>query len=101
MESGLQANDLEIILVLLSAAVFIVAVFQRLNLSPVLGYLVAGLAIGPSGLGIVKDTTTTQHIGEFGVVFLLFYIGLELTLERLAAMKKYVLGFGSLQMLLT
>ncbi len=97
----MDSHNLQEILVLLITAVFVVAIFKRLNLSPVLGYLVAGLAIGPFGAGIIKDTESTQYIAEFGIVFLLFYIGLELTLERLAAMKKYVLGFGSLQLLLT
>lgn len=97
----MDSHNLQEILVLLITAVFVVAIFKRLNLSPVLGYLVAGLAIGPFGAGVIKDSQSTQYIAEFGIVFLLFYIGLELTLERLAAMKKYVLGFGSLQLLLT
>jgi monovalent cation:proton antiporter-2 (CPA2) family protein len=97
----MHSGNLEVILVLLLAAVVVVAFFKRLNLSPVLGYLVAGTAIGPHGLNIIKDTESTTYIAEFGVVFLLFYIGLELTLERLSSMKKHVLGFGSLQILLS
>ena len=88
------------ILVLLTTAIIIVAIFKRLNLSPVLGYLVAGTAIGEHGLGYVRSEDL--HIfGELGVVFLLFAIGLELTIERLMAMRWHVFGFGSAQVLIT
>ncbi len=94
-------SGLSIILILLAAAVFVVALFRRLNLSPVLGYLAAGAIIGPSGLAIVKDVHGTATIAEFGVVFLLFVIGLELSFERLKAMRSHVFGLGSLQVLIT
>ena len=97
----MHSGNLHEILVLLVAAVFIVAIFKRLQLSPVLGYLVAGGAIGPFGLSIIQDIETTKYIAEFGVVFLLFAIGLELTLERLMSMRLHVFGFGGLQMLIT
>ncbi|NDF13104.1 MAG: potassium transporter [Proteobacteria bacterium] len=97
----MHGENLEVILVLLLAAVVVVAVFKRLNLSPVLGYLVAGMVIGPSGAALIPGSDTTKYIAEFGVVLLLFYIGLELTLERLKAMRRYVVGFGSLQVLIT
>ncbi len=86
------------VLVLIAAAVFVVVVFKRLKLSPVLGYLVAGAVIGDHGLGYVQYHDT-EMLGEFGIVFLLFAIGLELSFERLKAMRKYVLGLGSLQVL--
>lgn len=88
------------LLIILSAAVFVVAIFKRLNLSPVLGYFVAGAVIGGHGFGIVtvKETST---FAEFGIVFLLFAIGLELTLERLKAMRRHVFGFGTLQVLIS
>jgi CPA2 family monovalent cation:H+ antiporter-2 len=89
------------IIVLLGAAVFVVAFFRFLRLSPVLGYLVAGAAIGPYGFKIIEETKQTGAIAEFGVVFLLFMIGLELSWERLKAMRKQVFGFGSLQVLVT
>jgi len=89
------------ILVLLFASVAIIIIFKQLGLSPALGYLVAGAAIGPFGFGVLTSTETTQSIAELGVVFLLFAIGLELTFSRLAAMRKFVLGFGGLQVLLT
>lgn len=89
------------ILVLLFASVIIVIVFRQLGLSPALGYLVSGAAIGPFGFGILTSTETTKSIAELGIVFLLFAIGLELTFGRLMAMRKYVLGFGSLQVIFT
>ncbi len=89
------------ILILLFASVAIVIIFKQLGLSPALGYLVAGAAIGPFGFGVLTSTETTKSIAELGIVFLLFAIGLELTFSRLMAMRKYVLGFGSLQVLLT
>ncbi len=89
------------VLVLLSAAVVIVACFRHLHISPVIGYLVAGAAIGPSGLAIIQEVETTTSIAEIGIVFLLFMIGLELSLERLKEMRKQVFGFGSLQVALT
>lgn len=89
------------ILILLLASVAIIIVFKQLGLSPALGYLVSGAAIGPYGSGILTDTETTKSIAELGIVFLLFAIGLELTFARLISMKKYVLGFGGLQVVLT
>lgn len=88
------------IIILLSAAVFVVALFQHLNLSPVLGYLVAGAAIGEHGLAYIHSSDLSL-VGELGVVFLLFAIGLELTLERLLAMRSHVFGFGTAQWLFT
>ena len=89
------------ILILLFASVLIVIVFKQLGLSPALGYLVSGAAIGPFGFGVLTSTETTKSIAELGIVFLLFAIGLELTFSRLLAMKKYVLGFGSAQVIFT
>ena len=89
------------ILILLFASVAIVIIFKQLGLSPALGYLVAGAAIGPFGFGVLTTTETTGSIAELGIVFMLFSIGLELTFGRLLAMKKYVLGFGGLQIITT
>lgn len=89
------------ILILLFASVAIVIIFKQLGLSPALGYLFAGAAIGPFGFGVLTSGETTSSIAELGIVFLLFAIGLELTFSRLMAMRKYVLGFGSLQVILT
>lgn len=93
-------NILPSVLVLIAAAVFVVMIFKKLNLSPVLGYLVAGAIIGDFGLKIVSHDQT-KVLGELGVVFLLFAIGLELSFERLKAMRKYVFGLGSLQVIIT
>ncbi len=92
---------LQDILILLFASVIIVIIFKQLGLSPALGYLVVGAAIGPNGFALLQVNETTNSIAEFGVVFLLFAIGLELTLDKLISMKKYVLGFGSLQLIIT
>ena len=97
----MHSSNLQELVILLMVAVVIVAVFKRLSLSPVLGYLVAGGAIGPFGLHIIKDIETTKFIAEFGIILLLFAIGLELTLARLKAMRLHVFGFGSLQMIIT
>lgn len=88
------------VIILIATAVFVVILFKRFNLSPVLGYLVAGAMIGDHGLKFVQHKDT-ELLGEFGVVFLLFAIGLELSFERLKAMRKYVLGLGSLQVFIT
>ena len=95
-----QENILPSILVLIAAAVFVVMLFKKLKLSPVLGYLVAGTIIGDFGLKIVSHDQT-KVLAELGVVFLLFAIGLELSFERLKAMRKYVFGLGSLQVIIT
>jgi CPA2 family monovalent cation:H+ antiporter-2 len=88
------------IVILIGTAVIVVAVFKYLKLSPVLGYLVAGTLIGDYGFKVVSYSETSS-IAELGVVFLLFAIGLELSFERLKAMRRYVLGLGSLQVILS
>lgn len=97
MEEG---HFLSAVLLILAAAVVIVATFKKMRLSPVLGYFVAGGIIGENGLGFVSSAQT-EVSGEIGVIFLLFAIGLELTIERLQAMRRYVFGFGSLQVIFT
>ncbi|GJN25997.1 hypothetical protein PR202_gb13888 [Eleusine coracana subsp. coracana] len=90
------------VLYLLLASVIFVPLFQKIpGGSPVLGYLAAGVLIGPYGLSIIRNVHGTKAIAEFGVVFLLFNIGLELSVERLSSMKKYVFGLGSAQVLVT
>lgn len=88
------------VVVLLAAAILIVAVFKRLHLSPVLGYLVAGAALGKSGLDFIRYEEV-EMFAEFGVVFLLFVIGIELTFDRLLTMRRHVFGFGTAQVLIT
>lgn len=85
----------------LMAAVSTVFLFRRMKASPVLGYLVAGILIGPYALKIITDPTATHTLGEVGVLFLLFTLGLELPVQRLQAMKKYVFGLGMSQVVTT
>ena len=85
----------------LSAAVFSVALFSRLGFGSVLGYLAAGVAIGPWGFALVGDVESILHFSEFGVVLLLFLIGLELHPARLWTMRHGVFGAGGGQVLLS
>ena len=87
-------------LIYLAAAVICVPIAKRLGLGAVLGYLIAGALIGPWGLRFIDDVETTLHFSEFGVVLMLFVIGLELEPKRLMTMRKSVFGGGSLQMAL-
>ncbi|MCR9257554.1 MAG: monovalent cation:proton antiporter-2 (CPA2) family protein [Alphaproteobacteria bacterium] len=89
------------VLVFLAAGVLFAALFQRIRFGQVLGYLAAGALIGPFGLGMVADTEEASMLAEFGVVFLLFAIGLELSFERLIVMRKLVFGLGAAQVVLT
>ncbi|MBB4312449.1 monovalent cation:proton antiporter-2 (CPA2) family protein [Roseospira marina] len=89
------------ILALLAGGVIGVTLFQRLGLGSVLGYLVAGLVIGPWGLGMFTEGEDLLHFAELGVVFLLFLIGIELKPARLWLMRKDVFGLGSAQLGLT
>ncbi|WP_428311333.1 monovalent cation:proton antiporter-2 (CPA2) family protein [Hydrocarboniphaga sp.] len=85
----------------LAAAVLFVPLFKRLGLGAVLGYLAAGVCIGPWGLGLISDVESILHFSEFGVVLLLFIIGLELQPSRLWHLRSAVFGTGGLQVLLT
>lgn len=96
-----SANALFDVVVLLLAAVAVVPVLQRLGVPSVLGYLAAGIMVGPYTPGPVVPVEQTRPLAEFGVVFLLFAIGLELPLSRLRAMRRYVLGLGLPQVVIT
>jgi glutathione-regulated potassium-efflux system ancillary protein KefC/glutathione-regulated potassium-efflux system protein KefB len=87
--------------VLLAATVIAIPLFRRFRLSSVLGYLAAGIAIGPWSLRLVTDTDGVRDIAEFGVVLLLFVIGLELQPSRLHAMRRAIFGLGLLQVVVT
>ncbi|MBO6520504.1 MAG: cation:proton antiporter [Rhodospirillales bacterium] len=89
------------ILSLLGAAVIAVLISTRLGLGSQLGYLAAGAVIGPFGIGVITDAENLRHIGEFGVVFLLFMIGIEMKPQRLWIMRRHVFGLGGLQVLIT
>ncbi len=100
-------------LVVLGTAGIVVPILSRLGFSPVLGYLAAGALLGPLGLGsliqsfpvlfwfTVSDARDVAGIAELGVVFLLFLIGLEMSLQRLMTMRRLVFGLGGLQVLIT
>ena len=90
-------NTLELVLILLATAVLAVVVFRLLRLPPILGYLLAGIVIGPHALGWIPVASEARHLAEFGVVFLMFSIGLEFSLPKLVTMKHIVFGFGAAQ----
>jgi len=89
------------LLILLAGATLMVPLFQRLGLGSVLGFLAAGVLVGPWGLGLITQVDEIQHLAEFGIVFLLFLIGIELKPSRLWRMRKLVFGFGLAQVLIT
>jgi len=91
---------LETVLMLLAAGTLTVALFRQLHLSPILGYLTVGAVLGPHALGWLPDSDETRLLAEFGVVFLMFTIGLEFSLPRLLAQKRLVVGAGGLQVAL-
>lgn len=92
---------LQLILILLGAAVLVVVVCRLVRLPPILGYLVVGIAVGPHGLGWVEDNAETRYLGEFGIVFLMFSIGLEFSLPQLKSMRRAVFGLGLAQVAIT
>src|SRR6187455_315776 len=94
-------DALHVILILLASAVAVVAVFRTLAMPAILGYLLVGAVLGPHALGLVAATEDQRYIAEFGVVFLMFSVGLEFSLPQLTAMRRTVLGFGGAQVLIT
>jgi len=94
-------SALELTLILLIAAVLGVVAFRMLHLPPMLGYLTVGVLIGPHALGLASQSPTTHTLAEFGVVFLMFSIGLEFSLPKLKAMRRNVFGLGTAQVGLT
>ena len=94
-------SNLLTLLLLLTAAVVGVSVARRIRMPSMLAYLVIGIALGPHGLALLSETTAVSEFAEFGIVFLMFSIGLEFSLKRLVAMRKLVFGFGASQMAIT
>ena len=88
---------LPVALILLGSVVAVVVLFRRLSMPAILGYLLVGAVIGPGALGIVSATEEQRYLAEFGVVFLMFSVGLEFSLPQLMAMRRTVFGFGGLQ----
>ncbi|MCB1937523.1 MAG: monovalent cation:proton antiporter-2 (CPA2) family protein [Nitrosomonas sp.] len=91
---------LQPVIILLAIAVIAVVLFRLLRMPPMLGYLLAGVIIGPHALGWIPDNDETRHLAEFGVVFLMFSIGLEFSLPKLKTMKRIVFGFGTSQVVI-
>jgi CPA2 family monovalent cation:H+ antiporter-2 len=96
-----MTSGLELTLLLLGSAVLGVVAFRMLHLPPMLGYLAVGVLIGPHALGLADNGPTTHGLAEFGVVFLMFSIGLEFSLAQLRAMRRIVFGLGLAQVSLT
>ena len=96
-----MASTLELVLLYLVAAVTGVVACRLAKLPPMLGYLVVGVLIGPNATALAKDSAGVQYLAEFGVVFLMFVIGLEFNLPKLKSMRKLVFGLGLAQVMLT
>jgi CPA2 family monovalent cation:H+ antiporter-2 len=98
MDAGVS---LQSVLMLLASTVLAVAICRRLRLPPMVGYLATGLALGPHALGLASNARETQQLAEFGVVFLMFSVGLEFSRNKLFAMRRVVFGLGTAQVLAT
>jgi len=96
-----MTNPLQLLLILLAAAVGVVVLCRILRLPAMLGYLIVGITIGPHALGWIPDAPETRHLAEFGVVFLMFSIGLEFSLTRLRTMQRQLFGLGTAQVVAT
>ncbi len=96
-----MASTLELVLLYLIAAVLGVVACRSLKLPPMLGYLVVGVLIGPHAFGLARDSASVRYLAEFGVVFLMFVIGLEFNLPKLKSMRKLVFGLGLSQVAIT
>ncbi|MEC9365372.1 MAG: cation:proton antiporter, partial [Pseudomonadota bacterium] len=97
MAAEAQSHELVRVVALLAAGVVAVPVFKRLGLGSVLGYLAAGLAIGPFGLKLFADPQAILHVAELGVVMFLFVIGLEMRPTHLWSLRRQIFGLGTLQ----
>ena len=95
--AGGSGSELVSVVTLLGAAVVAVPLFKRIGLGSVLGYLAAGLVIGPFGLKLFNDPQAIIHIAELGVVMFLFIIGLEMKPSHLWGLRKQIFGLGSMQ----
>lgn len=96
-----MTNPLQLVITLLFAAVIVVVLFRQLKLPSILGYLLVGVAIGPHSIGLVTESEGTEYLAEFGVVFLMFSIGLEFSLAKFMTMRRLVFGLGGAQVVLT
>src|SRR5512141_3256802 len=96
-----MSNTLELVVILLAMGVIVSVACNRLRLPPVLGYLLVGIVVGPNALGWIPDSKEARYLAEFGVVFLMFSIGLEFSLPQLRAMRRIVFGLVFTQVTLT
>ncbi|VAW23708.1 Inner membrane protein, KefB/KefC family, partial [hydrothermal vent metagenome] len=97
-ETSLEQSRILIdILIFLAAAIIVLPIFHRFKISPILGYMAAGILIGPSAFALIEDNDGAHALAEFGVVFLLFMIGLELSVERLRSIGSRTFLLGLLQ----
>src|SRR3982074_1157126 len=96
-----MTEPLSQVLILLAAAVFAVTLVRRMGLPATLAYLAVGLALGPHAFAVVSESETTSLLGELGVAFLLFTLGLEFSLPRMVAMRREVFGLGAAQVVAT
>lgn len=96
----MATNFFETLLILLSVSIFVSVIFRKLNIPLIVGYILVGVILGPFGVSLVTNNKTILDVAEFGIVFLMFTIGLEFSFGKLLKMKTSVLGFGSLEVLL-
>ena len=94
-------ESIQLIILLLVSSVLMVALFRYLRLAPMIAYFVVGLLLGPYAFGILPDSESSRHFVEFGIVFLMFTIGLEFSLPKLNSMRNILFGFGGAQVLIT
>jgi CPA2 family monovalent cation:H+ antiporter-2 len=97
----LTPSPLQTVLILLASAVLVVVLFRTLRLPPTLGYLAVGVVLGPYAMGWIPETQEAHELAEIGVVFLMFSIGLEFSLQRLVTMRRIVFGLGAAQVMAT
>ena len=93
-------DEFKYILILLGCSVAVVSLFRRIHLPPILGYLFVGMSLGPGGFGVIPSIQDLASLAEFGVVFLMFTIGLEFSWTRIMSMRRALLGLGGVQVLL-
>jgi len=100
LNAHIQGGTRDMLFLLLATALT-APVMMSVNLSPIIGFMVTGCLLGPNGLGVISDLHSIEMLAELGIVLFLFEMGLELSLDRLASMKKDVFGLGGLQMVLS
>ena len=110
MAAELNTDGLQNALIILGAAGIVIPAFARLRITPIIGFLLVGVLVGPMGLGsltgdypwlkwiTIYDTEGVDRVGEFGIILLLFGIGLELSFRRLWRMRKQVFGLGAAEL---